>query len=73
MRSMMFGGRDVLEIAINWFPMILLIGVWIFIMQRMRGGPYTKYQKDCFELARRQDDSLERIAVLLEKSSAPHS
>ena len=26
------------EILMNWFPMILLIGVWIFFMRQMQGG-----------------------------------
>jgi cell division protease FtsH len=26
------------EIFINWFPMLLLIGVWIFFMRQMQGG-----------------------------------
>jgi ATP-dependent Zn protease len=63
--------QRLIDIAINWFPMLLLIGVWIFIMARMRGGPYTKYQKDCMELTRRQTEALERIAVMLEKKAGP--
>jgi cell division protease FtsH len=27
-----------MSILINWFPMILLIGVWIFFMRQMQGG-----------------------------------
>lgn len=27
-----------LHIFINWFPMILLIGVWVFFMRQMQGG-----------------------------------
>jgi cell division protease FtsH len=27
-----------LQILINWFPMLLLIGVWIFFMRQMQGG-----------------------------------
>ena len=27
-----------LEILMNWFPIILLIGVWIFFMRQMQGG-----------------------------------
>ncbi|MFT7261815.1 MAG: cell division protease FtsH, partial [Glaciecola sp.] len=26
------------SILINWFPMLLLIGVWIFFMRKMQGG-----------------------------------
>jgi len=27
-----------LQIFINWFPMLLLIGVWVFFMRQMQGG-----------------------------------
>ena len=27
-----------LDILISWFPMLLLIGVWIFFMRQMQGG-----------------------------------
>ena len=27
-----------IEIFISWFPMLLLIGVWIFFMRQMQGG-----------------------------------
>jgi len=27
-----------LSILINWFPMLLLIGVWVFFMRQMQGG-----------------------------------
>src|SRR5690554_1799241 len=27
-----------LTIFINWFPLLLLIGVWIFFMRQMQGG-----------------------------------
>lgn len=64
---MTIGGQDVIGILINWLPMLLLIGVWIYFMRRMRGGPLTKYQADCMDLTRRQVESLERIAAALEK------
>ncbi|WP_430432227.1 ATP-dependent zinc metalloprotease FtsH [Oceanicaulis sp.] len=32
------GGISPLGILINWFPMLLLIGVWIFFMRQMQGG-----------------------------------
>ena len=31
-------GNPLLHILINWFPMLLLIGVWIFFMRQMQGG-----------------------------------
>jgi ATP-dependent Zn protease len=53
---------------VNWFPMMLLIGVWAYFLRKMRsGGMYPKYQADYLEVARRQADTLERIAVALEK------
>ena len=27
-----------LSVFINWFPMLLLIGVWVFFMRQMQGG-----------------------------------
>ena len=27
-----------LHLFVNWFPMILLIGVWVFFMRQMQGG-----------------------------------
>lgn len=29
---------DVVAILVNWFPMLLLIGVWVFFMRSMKGG-----------------------------------
>jgi ATP-dependent Zn protease len=59
--------QHLIDIALNWFPMLLLIAAWIFIMARMRGGPYSKYQKDCLDLTRRQVEALERIASALDR------
>ena len=30
--------HPLLSVLISWFPMILLIGVWIFFMRQMQGG-----------------------------------
>ncbi len=32
------GTNPLLQILISWFPMLLLIGVWIFFMRQMQGG-----------------------------------
>ena len=32
------GSPSLLSILISWFPMLLLIGVWIFFMRQMQGG-----------------------------------
>ena len=67
---MVFYGYNVIDILINWFPMLLLIGVWIFFLRRMGmgGGRYmSQYQRDYMAMAQRQTEILERIAVALEK------
>ena len=70
----MIAGHDIVEILINWFPMLLLIGVWLYFIGRMRKGPYGKFQAECIEVmrtqieaTRRQTESLERIATALER------
>ncbi|MBV1885880.1 MAG: ATP-dependent zinc metalloprotease FtsH [Parvibaculaceae bacterium] len=32
------GGSGLLGVLLGWFPMLLLIGVWIFFMRQMQGG-----------------------------------
>ena len=32
------GGSGILGVLLGWFPMLLLIGVWIFFMRQMQGG-----------------------------------
>lgn len=59
--------RILVGLLVNWFPLILLIGVWIFFMFRMRKGPLWKFQRDGLDIQRRQADALERIAAALEK------
>ena len=52
---------SLLAVVINWFPMLLIFGVWFFFLYRMRRpGGYYGDQK-------RIADALERIAVALEK------
>jgi len=57
----MNGMPSLVGIFVNWFPMILLIAVWVFFLYRMRGaGGQLGLQK-------RQAEALERIAAALEK------
>jgi|HubBroStandDraft_5_1064220.scaffolds.fasta_scaffold69839_3 ATP-dependent Zn protease len=56
-----------IDILINWMPMILLIGAWFYIMRRYSSGRYSKYQQECLDLAKRQAEAVERIAAALEK------
>jgi ATP-dependent Zn protease len=57
------------EILINWGPMLLLIGVWVFFLFAMRNGTARgrKLSADQIAEAKRQSDALERIATALEK------
>ena len=34
---------SLLGILLSWFPMLLLIGVWIFFMRQMQGGKRWSY------------------------------
>ena len=34
---------SLLGILLSWFPMLLLIGVWIFFMRQMQGGKGWSY------------------------------
>jgi ATP-dependent Zn protease len=63
--------REVWEtILINWFPMLLLIGVWIYFMRNMKRQP-GKWQswrsEDITQHLEKIEQSLERIAKALEK------
>ncbi len=59
---------DLLSVVINWFPMLLLIGVWVYFLRRMQGGKkyMTQYQRECMALTERQVVALEQIAKALE-------
>jgi ATP-dependent Zn protease len=48
-------------VLLNWLPMLLLVGVWVFFMRQMQGG------RGIYGNQRRIADALERIAVALEK------
>ena len=57
-----------IEVLINWLPMLLLIGVWVFFLRRMSAGKYmSKWQTETISEMRRQNDLLERIATSLDK------
>jgi hypothetical protein len=63
-------GYDWVGTLINWFPMLLIFGVWIWFVRRMQGGHYNRYQKECLDMQRRYTEALERIAVALEKRTS---
>ena len=65
-------GYDWLGVLVNWFPIVLIMGVWILFVRRMQGGGgYYKnlmaVQKEHAEQARRMADALERLAAAAEK------
>lgn len=54
---------------VSWLPMIILVGIWIFFMQRMKPG-----QNQTVELLNKQNELMEqyikvteRVAEALEK------
>ena len=62
---------SVTAMIINFLPIVLLIGVWIFFMGRMRKAtPAVETQLACMtaqlEETRRMNQTLERIAIALE-------
>ena len=63
---MTIGGHDILDILINWFPLILIVGVWIYF-QRRKNGPFGAIQKEAIAIQRRQAEAIERIATALKK------
>lgn len=48
----------------SWGPMLLLIGVWIWVLKRSNG---INYQKDVLELMKHQNETLARQAAAIEK------
>jgi ATP-dependent Zn protease len=63
--------REIWEtLLINWFPMLLLVGVWIYFMRNMRKQP-GKWQsgggEEMNQHLEKIEQSLERIARALEK------
>jgi len=64
--------HDWVSVFLDWFPMLILVGVWLFIMFLMRGGSRwtPQWQKDQIEALRETTKVLERIAIALEKR--PH-
>jgi ATP-dependent Zn protease len=57
-------------LLINWFPMLLLIGVWIYFMRNMKKSPGKWQSSDGDEINQhleKIEQSLERIARALEK------
>jgi len=58
---------DLMSVLINWFPMLLLVGVWLYFMRRAGVGGATKFQATYLEQIALQTAALEKIAATLEK------
>lgn len=54
-----------LGVAIQWLPMLLLIGVWLYIMRRqsnpLRGISHAEYLEQLLAEERRHNAQLEKI------------
>jgi hypothetical protein len=51
---------------VNWFPMFLLIGVWIHFMRKMQGTKHPWNQEGTNQQLQKIAESLDRIARAIE-------
>ncbi len=61
---------SLIEVFVNWFPMLLLIGVWIYFMRRFGGrGKLTtsEYYEQFLQEQKRNNEALEKILARLEQ------
>jgi ATP-dependent Zn protease len=61
---------SIVEILINWFPMLLLIAVWIYFMRTFRGrGGLTsmQYCEQMLQEQKRHNEALETILTRIEQ------
>jgi len=63
---------QLVKIALDMLPILILIGVWIWFMRRMQGpnslaAKQRQYLVDALEEQRRTNQALERIAAALEQ------
>lgn len=68
--------QTLIEIAISWGPMILLIGVWVYFIRKSGGMKQSKYLDEYRDYlpqhlkeTEKLNSNLERIAIALEKIS----
>ena len=55
------------KIFINWLPMFILIGLWIYIMKRGQIGKQGSYLQQSIEEQKVMNGFLQRIADSLER------
>lgn len=58
-----------IDLFISWFPMVLLIGVYIWFMRKGFGNKQAAYMELHLAEMRRQNATLERIASALDARS----
>lgn len=59
-----------IEILVSWFPMLLLIAVWIYFTRQMRGKSgksIQDLQADLIEEQRRHNANLERLITQIDQ------
>lgn len=61
--------KELFDVLINWFPMLLLIAVWVVFLLTLKFGKFAKHQKEAADMNRRKTEALERIAAALEKQT----
>jgi len=59
--------ETIVKIFISWFPMILLIGVWIYFMKRGGLGKQASYMEQLLAEQKILNEYLGRIAQSLEE------
>jgi hypothetical protein len=58
---------DLWSLFVNWFPMIVLIGVWIYFMNNPKLKKTWTHQEEQNRLLEKIEQTLERIASAIEK------
>ncbi|MBC8051112.1 MAG: hypothetical protein H7X92_13340 [Chitinophagales bacterium] len=67
--------KDVIELIVGLFPLLLLGGIWLYIMQRMgvfRKGAMTQsqYLEECVKEMKRTNHALETILTKMDERVA---
>lgn len=61
-----------LDLLVSWGPMLLLIAVWIFFMQRMRSSSWSPYKinEQILEEQKKHNEKLEAILQRMDERLA---
>ena len=58
------------NVLYSWAPILLMIGLWVFIMRKLGSGRQARYVDRSLAFMERQEQLLERIASALERRNA---